>query len=64
MVNENKMIKVLQRYWDNIERAKTDHIAEFWIDRYFVCKNYVEDVLGKRIVDKDNVIMIDEEEEE
>ena len=63
MVNEDKMIEVLQRYWDNIERAKTDHISEFWIDKYFACKGYVEDVLGKRIVDKDNVIMIDEEED-
>ena len=61
MVNENKMIEVLQRYWDNIERAKTDRIAEFWVDRYFACKSYAEDVLGKRIVDKDDVIMFDEE---
>ena len=63
MVNENKMIEVLQRYWDNIERAKTDNIIEFWIDRYFACKAYAEDVLGKRIIDKDNIIMFDEEEE-
>ncbi len=62
MVDENKMIAVLQRYWDNIERAKNDNVAEFWVDRYFACKNYAEDVLGKKIIDRDNVIMFDEEQ--
>lgn len=61
MVNEDKMIKVLQRYWDNIKRAKNDNIAEYWMDTYFACQNYAEDVLGKRIVDRDDVIMFEEE---
>lgn len=62
MVNEKRMLEVLQRYWNNIERAKTDRVAEFWVDKYFTCKNYAEAVLDKNIIDKDDVIMFEEEE--
>ena len=56
------MLEVLQRYWNNIERAETDRVSEFWVYKYFTCKNYAEAVLDKNIIDKDDVIMFEEEE--